>query len=92
MFEHDIRICQFIEASDIVPKEWAEWFWEQFSEGAPFSWGDNNRTLIVAEDFARYAEELEFPGEYNDATVRREYNNWIKELYALNQMYIDLEN
>lgn len=93
MYEDKLQSCQFISASAIVPESWKGWFWEHFSEGAPFSWGDNNRTLVVAEDFARHAENFvdDFMEE-GDLTDRRDYEKWIESIYALNQTYIDLEN
>lgn len=86
-----IQTCHFVAASKIVPEQWSGWFWEAFSANAPFSWGDNDRTLITARRFAEHAEELEFPGEENDATLRREYTHWVGSVYELNYMYIDLE-
>ena len=37
--------CEFIALTEIVPEAWRNWFYEMISENAPFSWGDNNRTL-----------------------------------------------
>ena len=44
-----VRVTEFIEATDLVPKGWAPWFWIVVSENAPFSWGDNNFVLFMAE-------------------------------------------
>lgn len=45
----------FVYASDIVPPEWRGWFWELISTDAPFSWGDNNHTLVTPGEFADHA-------------------------------------
>ena len=84
-----IHQCRFVEVSDLVPKSWVDWFWGLISENAPFSWGDNNRSMVTADDFARYCEErLDGVDDVSEAAKRR----WLDSIYALGQTYIDLEN
>ena len=80
-----IYTCKYICVSDIAPK-WAikEDFWAKVSEGAPFTWGDNNHSLVTASDFARWCEEV-----LDDS---RKVKTWLKKIRELGEMYIDLEN
>ena len=84
-----IQTCKFIAATDLVPKKWSNWFWAQFSSNAPFSWGDNNRTLITAERFLSHCDtDVELPKNIKD----KEYIEFSQRLQKLGQTYIDLEN
>lgn len=80
-----IYTCEYVCASDIAPK-WAivEDFWAKISEGAPFSWGDNELSLVTASCFADWCEEV-----LDDS---RKVKNWLKQIRELGEMYIDLEN
>lgn len=44
--------------SKIVPQEAHEWFFEALSENAPFTWGDNDRSMISAPRFLIRALEI----------------------------------
>lgn len=79
--------CEFVAASDIVPPALAPEFWSEFSENAPFSWGDNNRTLVTASRFydhckAALGDELQGP----------ETDEFYALLEIMGETYIDLEN
>jgi hypothetical protein len=88
-----IKTCQFIEANELVPPEWTPWFWSAVSENAPFSWGDNNRSMITALDFAIHCEEaLELHATSSSKVKSSEVTTFIKVLRSLGDMYIDLEN
>ena len=79
-----VHTCEFVSATDCVPRGWDRWFWEEISNNAPFSWGDNNRSMVTASDFARHCEEC-----LDDSPrVKR----FLKKLHALGEMYIDLES
>jgi hypothetical protein len=85
-----IRVCktEFVEVTDLVPKQWGSWFYECISNNAPFSWGDNNRSMVTAECFARHCED-----RLDDVpTTQGAIREWFKKVYGLGQMYIDLEN
>ena len=79
-----VQTCEFVSATDLVPRRWNNWFWAQISDNAPFSWGDNNRSMVTASDFARHCEER------LDDSVK--VKRWLKKVRALGETYIDLEN
>lgn len=79
-----IQTCEFISVTHLVPRGWSEWFWEAISQNAPFSWGDNNRSLVTASDFARHCEEC----LDNSPKVKR----FLTKVRTLGEMYIDLES
>jgi len=83
-----LQTCCFIPATNLVPKEIAPQFWEAFSQNPPFSWGDNNRTLISASDFLDYVYQI----EDNFELTEDELKPVINELENLEDTYIDLEN
>jgi hypothetical protein len=76
--------CTYVRVSDLAPKAWRGWFWEQISDNAPFSWGDNDRTLVTASRFAAHCEQRLL----YSMGVRR----FMKRLHALGETYIDLES
>jgi hypothetical protein len=76
--------CEYVCGTDIVPRRWDKWFWAQVSDNAPFSWGDNNHSLVTASDFARHCEER------LDDSIK--VKRWLKTVRALGETYIDLEN
>jgi hypothetical protein len=90
-----VHQASYIEASDLVPKEWVNWFWGLISESAPFSWGDNNRTFVTASRFLNHVSNAletvkDFPEE-GDPT-EEEIDNFLKVIDELGETYIDLEN
>lgn len=78
-----IQTCKFIPATDIVPRHWDKWFWEAISNNAPFSWGDNNHSLVTANDFANHCQE-----HLDDSP---KVQRFLKKLRKLGEMYVDLE-
>lgn len=84
-----INTCRFVTVNDLIPDSW-DWFFEAVGEDAPFSWGDNNRSLVDVDTFYRHCE-LRILGEgYTaDCAVRA----WLKKVAAIPpDVYIDLEN
>jgi len=79
-----VRTCDFILASDLVPKAWSSWFWAVISDSAPFSWGDNNRTLVTASRFAEHCR--------NRLDDHPRYRPFLQRLDEHGETYIDLEN
>lgn len=79
-----VQTCEFISATDLVPRSWDEWFWGLISEDAPFSWGVNNRSMVTAGDFADHCEE-----RLDDSPKVKRF---LKKLRELGEMYIDLES
>lgn len=88
-----MQTLQFIAISDLIPQSFGDLgeFLAAVGEDAPFSFGDNDRTLILASRFADWCENcvdrLEDNGCDND-----EVNKFIAELWKLDETYIDLEN
>jgi hypothetical protein len=65
------------------------------SEGAPFTWGDTELTLVTAErvyDHAYECFEVLMCDNTEDTPDEDEVNDFLGELKALGRTYIDLEN
>jgi len=93
MTEENVETTQYIPITQIVPEKWGCWFYDMLSNNAPFSWGDNNRTLITAERLANHAEEcLDIELNEDGDITQKEVDEWIAEVRKLDPMYIDLEN
>lgn len=89
-----VESCDFVPATALIPRSWDRWFWEAISENAPFSWGDNNRTLVDFRGFLNHAEEALECADLVDSNVRRwlnRMNKWCDEAEA-GGIYVDLEN
>lgn len=80
--------CEFVSASSLVPTAWAGWFWEPVSEGASFSWGDNNRSMVTAR---RFKDHCSLVLAHVDVEPR-DVEYFLEKLEALGETYIDLEN
>ncbi len=93
-----IETCEFVPATSLVPRSWGSWFWSQFSEGAPFTWGDNNRSLVDFESFIEHAAETFSNGEDLSIAGNRAFRRWLKKMAEYREeakhgpVYIDLEN
>ena len=84
-----------IPCTSLVPRTWDNWFWSLISDSAPFSWGDNNRTLVTAVRFARHAESrMESDPDLceHNGVLKRAYRAWLRDVRTLGDTYIDLEN
>jgi len=80
-----IHTCKFVLLSTLIPANWAaQGFYEKISDNAPFSWGDNNRSMVDAQAFADHCQD-----RLDDSAKVRE---WLKKIRNLGQTYIDLEN
>jgi hypothetical protein len=95
----ETQIAKFVPISDIIPKDWHGWFYDVISQDAPFSWGDNNRTLIDAISFGHHAEDvLDIEESFGnnieeDGSIkgREEFFDILNAL-AKKNIYVDLEN
>jgi hypothetical protein len=97
------KTCEYVEASTLVPEAWNS-FWGVISENAPFSWGDNNRSLVTASDFKRHVvarmdvcepdagEPDETDSALEEPILFSEYMTFLYTLDELGETYIDLEN
>ena len=87
--EKNVYTIKFIPLSNLVPNKWISWFYDMISQDAPFSWGDNNRTLVTASRLADHAEA----GFANQDNIEEtEIEKWLTEVRKLGNTYIDLEN
>lgn len=87
--------CQFVPITDIVPESWKSWFFCAISEGAPFSWGDNNRTLVHATRLRQHIEDvldIYLESEQDISVSDRETLMDILNYCSNKNIYIDLEN
>jgi hypothetical protein len=84
MINIHVQTCKFVSATDLVPKGWRKWFWGEISENAPFSWGDNNRSMVTASAFANHCEE-----RLDDSPKVKRF---LKKVRSLGDMYVDLES
>jgi hypothetical protein len=83
-----VQACCFVNASDIIPEEITREFWSVLSENAPFSWGDNNKSLVCAIDLAHHLREIEDNFGFPTETL----NAILQELDSLEETYVDLES
>ena len=88
-----IQSCKYVCLSDIVPKQWGSWFYLAISENAPFSWGDNNRTMVDAMSFSEHVQQvMDFHDEEEvDEKQLIEFYEMLGELER-KHVYVDLEN
>lgn len=87
-----IDTLQAVPVSTIIPSEWKGWIWSLLSEDAPFSWGDNNHTLVDPLDFWDHLENVLTLD--NEELVESEEGQFVKETlrYMSNKrIYVDLE-
>lgn len=88
-----VEVCEFVPVSEVVPEEWREWFWAELSEDAPFSWGDNNRSLVTASDFKQHCRKTFGAIDVSDHGVSQEVvDHFLEVLDDLGTMYLDLES
>jgi len=83
----EIQTCQFVASTDVIPSHLMETVAEQIN--GVFSWGDNNRSLVLARDIAN---NIDAESMSDDGVERRQLNALVKKLLKLDDMYIDLEN
>lgn len=89
-----ITHLQAIPVSKLIPANWGPWFYTLISENAPFSWGDNNNSLISLSRFETHCHNrLDFQDEKNPPTTKELVDQFFYELTTLPQTtLIDLEN
>jgi hypothetical protein len=87
-----LETCAFVPLSKLVPQEMHGWFFDALSEHAPFSWGDNDRTMLVASRFLiRAREVVQARGdEGQEEFVEKLFRD--TETLERGNIYIDLEN
>jgi len=93
----DLQIDELksVGVTQIIPEEWETWIWTELSDGAPFSWGDNNHSLVDAVSFGDHLDSiLEYKDDEELEETIKEYRPAITDtlnyLHA-NNIFIDLE-
>jgi hypothetical protein len=89
-----IDTLQSVGVTQIIPKEWEDWIWTGLSDNAPFSWGDNNHSLVDAFSFGDHLDSvLDYhQDDYED--VIKEYRQAVFDTInylEANKIYIDME-
>jgi hypothetical protein len=77
--------CRFVLASQLF--RGLNKLWDELVESdPPFTWGDNNRSLVTADDIVRALEDWSRVSEKQLSQLRKRINaiGW--------QTYVDLEN
>jgi hypothetical protein len=88
-----IEEVKHVAMSQVMPEEWHSWIFCALSEDAPFSWGDNNLSLVSAERFLNHLEDvLDLHDDEN--TIKEHKESVIDTLNYLSNknIYIDLES
>lgn len=92
----DLQIESFscVGVTQIIPEEWETWIWTALSDGAPFSWGDNNHSLVDAAGFGEHLDKVlkSSKSDFQDTISDRwpAITDTLNYLHA-NKIYIDLE-
>ena len=92
----DLQIDTFksVGVTQIIPEQWEHFIWTTLSDDAPFSWGDNNHSLVDAFSFGDHLDSvLDYhQDDYEDdiKEYRQAVFDTINYLEA-NKIYIDLE-
>lgn len=81
--------CEFVEATEVVPPAWGNWFWSLLSDNSDFAWPGNNRSLVTACDFLDVVERMLVGSEEVDQV---EIDQFLQALRELGATYIDLES
>ena len=84
-----LETCKFVPLTSLVPQNWTDWFYEFVSQDAPFSWGDNNRTLVTAKRLAEHCGDQDL---VDAGATQKEADAFMAILDELFETYIDLEN
>jgi hypothetical protein len=96
MKDLQIDTLKSVGVTQIIPEDWGHWIWTDLSDGAPFSWGDNNHSLVDVMSFKyhldcilKYKDEDEL-----EQTIKEHRPAIIDTLNYLeaNDIFIDLEN
>jgi len=94
-----LRVCHYIPLSQILKKNITSEYskdpdldkmqaFEILSLDAPFSWGDNNRTLVTASRLlTHWINSRDIIAPSNDC-----FEKLVEDLESLGETYIDLEN
>ena len=95
MKDLQINTLKSVAVSQIIPVDWKDWIWTELSDDAPFSWGDNNHSLVDAIGFGDHLDSvLKCQDDEEIQETIKEHRpaifDIINYLHA-NQIYIDVE-
>ena len=80
-----ITICP---VSALFPDDWTDWIFDAISSDAPFSWGDNDHTLVDAEAFK---DHLAYVFSMQDKYLLEDINKHKDSIYNVLKKLGDLE-
>jgi hypothetical protein len=87
-----MNTVSYTNISDIIPLQWESWFWEEFSSNAPFSWGDNDITLITADRVLEHVKDV-CSDVVDDLAIKQDQvDNILAQFKALGEQYISIDN
>ena len=88
-----IDTLKSVGVTQIIPDNWKDFIWTGLSDDAPFSWGDNNHSLVDAFSFGDHLESvLDFYEEdYEEIKEHRQAVFDTINYLESNKIYIDLE-
>ena len=92
-FRLKVQAIAFVHAVDVVPKQWHAWFWDAIAEGAPFTWGDNDYSIISMASFINWCERRIEPYEVDEKSPvsAEDLNAFYTRLRALGNLWLDME-
>jgi hypothetical protein len=83
-----VQTTNFVTASDLFATKAMRKLWDDFTEGNPkVTWGDANRTMVVAAFIVNELEE----GDVHPASIKA-LRRRIERLPEQYECYVDLEN
>ena len=89
----NIETCKFVAVSGLIPETWKDWFFPNISDSAPFSWGDNNRTMITKDRFLDHIEPILIDVEVEGDVEEEEREAFVRSIELIPpDVYIDMEN
>jgi hypothetical protein len=95
MKDLQIDTLKSVGVTQIIPEDWETWIWTDLSDDAPFSWGDNNHSLVDAVSFGDHLDSILKYKDDDDLekTIKEHRPAIIDTLNYLhaNKIYIDLE-
>lgn len=92
-FKLKVQSIPFVQAVDVVPKQWHDWFWNVIADGAPFTWGDNDYSIISMSSFINWCERCIEPYEIdeNSPVSTEDLNAFYTRLRSLGNLWLDME-
>lgn len=91
--ELEIDTFKSVGVTQLIPDEWESFIWTGLSDGAPFSWGDNNHTLVDAMSFKIHLDNvLDLYGEEEECIEKHRQSVFDTLIHLQTRnIYIDLE-